>query len=264
MVTDDTVTPSFFEEHRTTMKNNSASDKVFSQPFDRIEPFQFNETVASVFDDMISRSVPMYQEVQDITTRIGARFIQSSSAVYDLGCSTATSLIALSNSLDDASVSFVGIDNSTPMLARAREKIAAEKLQDRIDLQCCRIQDARMNNASLVLLHYTLQFIPPADRLDLLTRIHTALIPGGAFLLTEKVTHPHPKMDQTLVDLYYDFKRYNGYSELEISQKREALENVLVPCTVEENMSLLHQAGFSCVEIVYKALNFTSFLALKV
>lgn len=246
------------------MKNNSAQDRVFSTPRESIEPFQFNETVASVFDDMISRSVPMYQEVQDITTRIGARFIQPESSVYDLGCSTATSLVALCNSLDDASVSFYGIDNSAPMLQRAKEKIAEHRLQDRIQLQCNSIQDTRMTAASLVLLHYTLQFIAPADRLPLLQKIHGALIPGGAFLLTEKVTHPHPKMDQTLVDLYYDFKRYNGYSELEISQKREALENVLVPCTVEENLALLNQAGFSCVEIVYKALNFTSFLALKV
>lgn len=260
--TNDKVTTHSIQKR--SMKEQSQQDKVFSQPLDKISPFQFNETVASVFDDMISRSVPLYHEVQEITTRIAARFVQPGSSVYDLGCSTATSLIALCESLDDASVSFVGVDNSVPMLERAREKIVVEKLQDRISLVHDSIQSATLSNASLVLLHYTLQFLPPEDRPLLLKRIFDSLHIGGALLLTEKVSHPHPKMDKLLIDLYYDFKRYNGYSELEISQKREALENVLVPLSVEENLMLLNQAGFTCTDVIYKALNFTSILALKV
>jgi tRNA (cmo5U34)-methyltransferase len=239
-------------------------DRVFDKPINNIAPFSFNNSVAAVFDDMILRSVPLYNLVQELTVRIAARVTQPKSRVYDLGCSTATSLLKLCEYLEDGSLEFVGIDNSTPMLEQAAEKIAQHGMSNRISLLNQDIGRSVVSEASLVLMHYTLQFLPLKERPELLRRIFDGLLPGGAFLLTEKVTHAHPRMDGLMVDLYYEYKKQNGYSDLAIAQKREALENVLVPVTVADNIELLENAGFSCTEVLLKSMNFVSILALKV
>jgi tRNA (cmo5U34)-methyltransferase len=252
------------EESIEQSQYDGREDRVFDQPLEKVAPFSFNQSVAAVFDDMISRSVPLYNLVQELTGRVAARVAQSNSRIYDLGCSTATSLLRLCHTLEDGSLTFVGIDNSEPMLKQAADKVAAHGMSGRVTLVNQDIANSEIKDASLVLMHYTLQFLPVDARLDLLQRIYDGLLPGGAFLLTEKVIHEHPRMDALMVDLYYEYKRQNGYSELAISQKREALENVLVPLTASENVAMLAEAGFTCSEILLKSMNFVSVLALKV
>jgi len=169
----------------------------------------------------------------------------------------------MARATQDPSVQFLGIDSSEPMLTRCRNRLEAQNLLERVDLRCGDISETALPQASFVVLHYTLQFISPELREDLLRRIHEALLPGGALLLTEKVICQECKLDELFVKLYYDMKRRNGYSELEIAQKRRALEDVLVPLTLDENVSLLEKAGFERVEIHSKWLNFTSLLAVK-
>ena len=238
-------------------------DQIFNERLETVSDFKFDAKVVSVFDDMISRSVPFYQEAQAASARLAKKLCGSGSVVYDLGCSTGTTLLRLANEIEDESIRFVGVDNSEPMLARCKEKLLAARANHRTELVLGDIAELIPKNASLVLFNYTLQFIPPEKRGSILSRIFHALNPGGALLLTEKIRHSEPLFDELMVDLYYDFKRDNGYSELEISQKREALENVLVPLTLQENFTLLKDAGFQKVELHLKWLNFASIVALK-
>jgi len=245
-------------------------DTVFRKPINQVKDFVFDETVASVFDDMISRSVPHYQEVQSATALIARKLYLPNSLIYDLGCSTGTTLLLLSNAFTDAStdtstdtsVQIVGVDNSRPMLDICQQKLDACRLRG-----CCiqlvesNIEQFLPTQASVVIMNYSLQFIDPAKRLKVLTNICHSLIPGGAVVVTEKVAHNDPSMEELLTELYYDFKRRNGYSQLEISNKREALENVLVPWTLKQNISLLKNAGFRHVEVFLKWYNFASFVA---
>ncbi|MDD5706410.1 MAG: carboxy-S-adenosyl-L-methionine synthase CmoA [Kiritimatiellae bacterium] len=238
-------------------------DTIYQQPQPHLKEFVFNEQVVAVFDDMIERSVPLYQAVQHATATLAAQLVQPHSTIFDLGCSTGTTLLLMARAINDPTVRFVGIDNSRPMIERCQERIAAQGLAERIELRCADLTTAECDNASLVILHYTLQFVDPLLRPNLLRRIHTALRPGGALLISEKVRHQHPVLHNVLTELHHDFKRSHGYSELEIAGKRDALENVLIPLTTQQNHSLLQEAGFSEVEIFLKWYNFASFAALK-
>ena len=237
------------------------TDRLFSQHDPGTGEFSFDENVARVFDDMINRSIPLYADVQRVIPVLVQLLKHDPIRIVDLGCSTGTSLIHLARSLPDANLKLIGVDNSQPMLDKCREKLAALGFADSADVVCDDIQNYRLDGASVVLMNYTLQFIEPDKRLDMLTRVASGLRPGGFLLLSEKVIHPDPKMDAALVGLYFDYKRRQGYSELEISRKRDALENVLVPLTIEDNLSLLERSGFKRVEVLIKWFNFTTFVA---
>jgi len=239
-------------------------DRVFAEPADRIPGFTFNAEVVNVFDDMVERSVPFYNEVQRMSAELAVSFVQSDSRVYDLGCSTGTTLIELSEAISDDSVRFVGLDNSAEMLERCRQKLAAQKLEDRCTLVNANLNDAfELKDASVVIMNYTLQFVRPLHRDALIRKVFDGLREGGCLLISEKIVGRHPLLNTLYIEKYYDMKRRHGYSELEISKKREALENVLIPYKTDENLELLKRNGFAAADVFFSWYNFASFLALK-
>lgn len=236
-------------------------DQLFNQINPQIGEFAFDENVAEVFDDMISRSVPLYSEVQQLIPALTQLLDHQSVKVVDLGCSTGTSLIALAESLPDAELELIGVDNSHAMLDQCQRKLDSTGLHERITVYRDDIRNFEFDNASIVLMNYTLQFVPIEDRIDLLKRIRKSLRPGGFLVMSEKFVHDDVQFDRSLVELYFDYKRRNGYSELEISRKRDALENVLIPFSVKENEKILKESGFEEFELVLKWFNFGTFLA---
>jgi tRNA (cmo5U34)-methyltransferase len=213
---------------------------------------------------MIARSVPFYDETRSTSLGLAQQFFQSDSNIYDLGCSTATLLVELARLVDDPSVSLIGIDNSAPMIAEAQEKLAATGLTDRVTLEVADLEgELALENASAVFLHYTLQFIHPLQRTALLSRIHDGMNRNGCLIVIEKVRGRNSTFDRLYVDLYYAYKQRMGYSDEEIRQKREALDNVLIPYRLDENMSLIERAGFSDVDVFFKWYNFAGIIAVK-
>ena len=227
------------------------------------EKFEFNERVADVFDDMLDRSVPFYKQVIGMTAEILGRSLQAGDTVYDLGCSTGTTLIALARKLESKNLKFIGIDNSKAMLDKAIRKAEMFSMADRIDFIETDITQADLSGAGGIILNYTLQFIKPSTRSEFLKNIYNGLHGNGALILSEKVVCLDKELDQQFMDSYHRYKMRRGYSELEISNKREALENVLVPLTIQENSDLLVQAGFTSVETFFQWFNFVSFVANK-
>jgi len=222
--------------------------------------FSFDENVAKVFDDMIFRSVPLYADVQRSIPVLTELLDHDPIRVIDLGCSTGTSLIHLSQQLPQRNLELIGVDNSEPMLEKCHQKLESLKPPHAIETVCSRAQSYEFQDASVVLMNYTLQFVPQADRPALLKRVCDSIRPGGFLLISEKVAHQQPAMDQALVELYFEYKRRQGYSELEISRKRDALENVLVPLTARQNLDMISAAGFTRTEVLLKWFNFATFL----
>lgn len=241
----------------------SGKDNVFTKDQTGRVDFKFNEQVVSVFDDMVTRSVPFYVEMQRMMTELARDIVLPNTSVYDLGCSTGTTFLNLDRVLPEG-VKFVGLDNSQPMLEQCRENLAAAGVTRAIDLQYADLnQGLSLDNASLVVLCLTLQFVRPLKREKLVKSIYDQLPENGAVLLVEKVLGESSLFNRLFIDHYYDFKRRNDYSELEISQKREALENVLIPYKLDENRELLSEVGFRHVEVFFKWYNFTGIVAVK-
>ncbi len=238
-------------------------DQVFAQPIARVADFRFGRDVANVFDDMLLRSVPFYAEMQRMIGDLAADFAVEGSNVYDLGCSTGTTLIELDRLLPPG-VHFVGVDNSEDMLAKCRAKLDEHGIERRVDLAYADLnQGCAVGNASLALMVLTLQFIRPLQRERLLADIYRGLNDNGALILVEKVLGEESLFNRLFIEHYYDFKRRSGYSELEITQKREALENVLVPYKLLENRELLLRTGFRHVDVFFKWYNFCGIVAVK-
>lgn len=239
-------------------------DRLFREINPDIGDFAFDENVARVFDDMISRSIPLYADVQRSVPVLANLLEHDVLKVVDLGCSTGTSLIHLARTLPDRNLQLIGVDNSSAMLEKCAEKVASLDLADQVQTQLSDIQSFEFDEASVVLMNYTLQFVDVVRRPEILKRIRQSLLPDGFLLVSEKVIHDQPQVDDALVELYFEFKRRQGYSELEISRKRDALENVLVPLTVDGNLELLRQAGFARVEVLLKWFNFATFVCYPV
>lgn len=245
------------------MLDDSPSDKVFSEKQKIQFDFEFNEKVAGVFDDMVSRSVPFYHEMQRMTSELAAKYAQPDTFIYDLGCSTGTSLLLMDKQVADG-IPFVGIDDSQEMIDKCREKLDGFHLNREIKLEVADLtQSVPVYNASVVCMVLVLQFIRPLHRLEIVRKIYDGMVPGSAFILFEKILTEEKSLNRDFIDFYYDFKRRNNYSELEISQKREALENVLIPYKTSENVNLLKEAGFQEVEVFFKWYNFTGIIARK-
>jgi tRNA (cmo5U34)-methyltransferase len=238
-------------------------DRVFAAEGSRLSDFRFTQEVATVFDDMVGRSVPFYEEIQRMVVEVAADFAQLGTRLYDLGCSTATTLAALDLRVKPG-VEFVGVDNSAPMLERARHKLDAQGCSRQLDLICADLHERpAIENASVVCLILTLQFVRPLYRERLIRRIAEGLVHGGCLLLVEKVTSSNTTLNRLFIDYYYELKRRNGYSDVEITRKREALENVLIPYRAEENHKLLFDCGFSHVEEMFRWYNFSTSIAIR-
>lgn len=241
-------------------------DNIFSEKTNTIHDFEFNQKVADVFDDMINRSVPFYKEQQIIIRSIVNRFFHPDTCIYDLGCSTATTLIDLCRDIKQPAT-FIGYDNSQPMLEKARKKIEENKLSDYIKLdyldlnkQCSEII---LDNASVVMMLWTLQFVRPQLRETLVKKIYQSLPKGGAFIVAEKILLNDKRINRFLIDIYYDYKRQKDYTDEEIVHKREALENVLIPLSIEENIELFKKCSFECIDTFFQSYNFAAFLCVK-
>ena len=233
-------------------------DKVFTKPIKK--QFEFDEEVAAVFDDMLERSVPFYKESQKITEFFALKQLKDDSIMYDLGSSTGSLLINISKKLK-CEATLVGLDNSEAMLEQARKKSVA--LGAKIELLNADILEYDYKEADLFVSNYTLQFIRPLVREELVKKIADSLKKDGIFIFSEKVISHHSKLNKDLIECYYDFKKEQGYSEYEIMQKREALENVLVPYSEDENIRMAKNCGFSHCEAVFRWANFATFIAIK-
>lgn len=236
-------------------------DRFFAEPMKRIRPFEFDQDVADVFDDMVARSVPFYHEIHRIIKDLLNYTFEPGDKIYDLGCSTGTTIELMSQHLWDQQASFIGVDNSAPMIEKAKAKLA--NLWHPHELLTANLQEVEIENAGMVVMNYTLQFIQKSDRMHLLQKINEGLRPGGIFVYAEKIDSQDQDVHQLLTRLYYDFKKRQGYSELEIAQKREALERVLTPYTPEEQLDLLKRAGFTRASMIFRWYNFACFLGIK-
>jgi tRNA (cmo5U34)-methyltransferase len=245
------------------MSTAMTKDRIYREPRCHVPPFEFDEHVASVFDDMIRRSVPFYQEIIDRQVQLIVRHYRPGTRIYDLGCSNGNLGLALFGRMREAPFEMIAVDNSVPMLDAYRARLVDMPGRDRIRLHQQDIRRVSIENASVAVLNFTLQFLTPSERGAVIRRIFDGLYPGAALLLCEKITHQDPALAQLQQELYFDFKRRNDYSELEISQKREALEKVLVPETMEQHLRRLQQAGFASIDVWFKWFNFAAMIAVK-
>jgi len=240
-----------------------SEDKIFSKPLAQIPPFEFTAKVADVFDDMLQRSVPCYREIVRRQAQLTHHFFQPGTLIYDLGCSHGNFALACCAAFGDEPFGLVAIDSSEPMLERFRQRLPQLSTTANLDLRCQDIRNVDLVDASVVVINLTLQFLPVADREALLRRVWQSIRPGGLLLLTEKIVQDDTELEELQRNFYYRFKEENGYSQLEISQKREALENVLVPESLSLHLERLRRVGFRQCDVWLKWFNFVSMLCVK-
>ncbi len=236
-------------------------DTLFNQSLNK--RFCFDEKVAHVFDDMLERSIPYYYEMLDLGAYFIAQNLKGSinakPLIYDLGCSTGNFFIALNQQIQQ-DIELVGIDNSMPMLKKAQEKLKDFK---NARFECMDFLEVEFKEASAFSLLFVLQFVRPMQREVLLKKIYNSLALNGVLLVGEKIMSEDRILDKQMIELYYLYKQNQGYSHNEIAFKREALENVLVPYSLKENVALLESVGFKHVEALFKWVNFTLLVARK-
>lgn len=239
------------------------SDQIYAQPLDEIVDFRFDETVAEVFPDMINRSVPGYSTLINLLGIVAAQHAQNGSRLYDLGCSLGAATLSMRQRVQHSDCKIVAVDNSEAMLARCRQYIDDDGSGVPVELHCADIQQVSIERASVVVLNLTLQFVEPMQREALLDSIYAGLLPGGVLILSEKLTFVDEQEDSFQTEMHHMFKKSNGYSDLEVSQKRAALENVLVPETCEQHVARLRAVGFREVRQWFQCFNFVSLMAIK-
>lgn len=238
-------------------------DRIYAEPQLAIAGFRFDEKVAAVFPDMIQRSVPGYETIVAMTGTLAERYLKPGTRCYDLGCSLGASLLSVRNAVGERPCELIGVDNSPAMVERCRDLVARQPSGAPVSIHCADIDDFPLENASLAVLNFTLQFIPRDRREGLLQRVWDALHPGGILVLSEKVCFADKAHNQLMVELHHHFKRAQGYSDLEISQKRAALEDVLVPETLDTHRNRLRRVGFTSVDVWFQCFNFASLIAIK-
>jgi tRNA (cmo5U34)-methyltransferase len=236
-------------------------DELYAAPLGQIGGFRFDEKVAEVFPDMINRSVPGYATIIELVGLLAHRFAQPDTHCYDLGCSLGATALSIHRAIDDRGCRVFAIDNSAPMLQRFREQ-AGDRIAD-IELVHADIADVAYENASLIALNFTLQFLAPDKRLALLESLRAGMVPGACLLLSEKVAFTQLAEEQFHEEMHALFKRANGYSELEVSQKRAALENVLIRDSVAAHHARLREAGFKRIYNWFQCFNFVSLVAFR-
>ena len=253
------------------MSNRAAKDSIYATPLADVGGFVFDQKVADVFPDMLKRSVPGYQSVIAQSGLLAEKFAVENTTCYDLGCSLGATLMAMRHGIAARPCRLIGVDNSEAMIGRCNEIMdedARHAREDGIDLAeatlvCDDICNIQFDTTSVAALNFTLQFVAPEERQELLARIAAATIEGGVLILSEKIAFPDPVLNELFIDRYHAFKRANGYSDLEISQKRNALENVLIPDSLETHKQRLQYAGFSRCSVWFQCFNFVSLIAIK-
>jgi tRNA (cmo5U34)-methyltransferase len=239
------------------------ADTLFSDPLRAPGPFRFDADVVRVFPDMIRRSVPGYETVIAMTGLLAGRFVTAGSHAYDLGCSLGASSLAMRRHIAAPGARIVAVDSASAMIERCREVFANAGDGCEIELRQEDILATPIEKASMVVLNYTLQFVPVDERPGLLRRIAGGMVSGGILVLSEKVVLPDRELNRLNVDLHHDFKRAHGYSDLEIAGKRDSLENVLLPETLQQHRERLLAAGFASCDVWFQCFNFASLIALR-
>ena len=238
-------------------------DDSYAGPLSEIADFQFDENVVDVFPDMIRRSVPGYQEIVDMTGLLCERFARPEANYYDLGCSLGTVTLAMRRQLSHPDCRIIAVDNSPAMTNRCREILTADNSAAPVLLVCGDIRDVPIEKAAMVVLNFTLQFLPEKDRPDLLQRICRGLLPGGILVLSEQIVQDNARFQELYTEMHHAFRKNRGYSELEISRKRSAPEKVLIPEPLETHRRRLREAGFERSKVWYQCFNFASLIAIK-
>jgi tRNA (cmo5U34)-methyltransferase len=241
----------------------SSADTVYAQPQQVIADFSFDEKVASVFSDMIQRSIPGYRTILKQLGLFTTLFCQENSNYYDLGCSLGAATLAMRQNINAPGGKIIAVDNSAAMIQRCQNHVLSFNFITPVEFHCCDLQDITIEQAAIVTLNFTLQFIKPEERQTIINRIYQGLKPGGLLFMSEKLTLEDKHINALLINAHHQFKRNNGYSDLEISQKRTALENVMIPDTPSCHVNRMQQAGFAHISQWYQNLNFASFIAVK-
>lgn len=243
-------------------------DTVYQNTLAELADFTFDQQVTSVFEDMINRSVPGYASIVHNLTQIATQFVQANTNCYDLGCSLGASSLAMRTGVenkiaDKNTVTIISVDTSQDMLKRAKGFIDNQSSNITIELQHDDIRNTVIDNASMVVLNFTLQFLPIEDRSQLLKKIYAGMNQGACLILSEKVCFKNSVIQEMITNLHHQFKREQGYSELEIAQKRDAIENIMKLETQEQHIKRLQKTGFQHVSQWHQNTAFCSFLAIK-
>jgi tRNA (cmo5U34)-methyltransferase len=240
-----------------------SQDNIYAKPQVPVDKFSFNQQVVDVFPDMINRSVPSYQTMIDGIGRIASILCPQNAVIYDLGCSLGNVSLSIAKHAQSKNPTIIGIDNSKAMIERCQQHIDAFSFGGCISLLHDDLTNISLNNCNMAVINFTLQFIELSERQAIINNIYHRLSPEGVFVLSEKIKISQDTLNSLLTDLHHDFKRENGYSDLEISQKRSALEDVMKLDTIDTHMHRLRQAGFSNICVWYQHFNFVSIVAVK-
>lgn len=240
----------------------SARDTLYASGLPHTD-FVFDEKVAAVFPDMINRSVPGYSTIITMIGTLSAEYAQPQSVCYDLGCSLGAATLSMRHSIQAEGCSIVAVDNSAAMVAGCQEAVDQDSATLPVDILCEDILETDISNASLVVMNFTLQFVKPRARDALIARVYEGMRPGGMLILSEKICFENVELNELCIDMYHRFKEQQGYSRLEISRKRAALEKVLVPETLSEHKRRILGAGFQSYDIWFQCFNFASMIAVK-
>jgi tRNA (cmo5U34)-methyltransferase len=245
------------------MTEKTDKDRLYAGYRDVVDDFVFDDQVAEVFPDMIRRSVPGYATIINMIGTLAAQSVLDGSCCYDLGCSLGAAAMAMERGKGGRSCRIIAVDNSPAMIARAQAHQDQSEIPSSIEFVCGDLMECEITSASMVVLNFTLQFVPLERRDELMTRISQGMLPGGVLVLSEKIALPDEETQQRFTEMHHSFKMAQGYSELEISQKRTALEKVLLPETLETHRKRLASVGFKSVEVWFQCFNFVSLLAIK-
>ncbi len=242
------------------MSSSDSRDQLYSVRQDKIDSFTFDKRVADVFSDMISRSVPGYASIIGMIGILANKHAGEGSNLYDLGCSLGAASVSMGKETINRNCQIIAVDNAQAMLDQAQKHFVRHQLNN-IQIVCDDIRQVAISNASVVVLNFTLQFLPVDERMPLLQAVRKGMRDDGVLILSEKISGVDERENNLLIELHHTFKRANGYSDLEISQKRAALEEVLLPEPIAVHKERLQQAGFRHVDLWFQCFNFVSFIA---
>ena len=242
-----------------------SKDEIYASSGADPSSFEFNESVARVFPDMLRRSIPGYGTSIEAIGWLAARYVRPDTRCYDLGCSLGAAAEAMRDNVSQPGVSILAVDNAPAMVERCRQRLGAEPAEGRppVTVVAADVREVEISNASMAVMNYTLQFLPLTGRGAMIQKISRGMNEGGLFVLSEKIVDRDDAVEALVVDLHHEYKRRNAYSDLEISRKRAALENVLIPESIETHRERLYKAGFRHVGVLLRYFNFVSIVAIR-